>query len=430
MTAPTPSQTARGRAWLTNFATVDQSSMALLLDSLHIADSRDVRSGLKSEIAKLEPLLDNGTGYLVPVLSIDDINRVTKEQSRLRADGSQRMPGPLETEVKHTAWHTYHPGMPISVTPGSEGSVGSLIRDVTGDSPGKEPSQWLHPGNDLDLLRDRRCRLLVLVTDYSGSGAQAARFAQSFVRHPRVRSWRSFHWLRIIVVAYAISAEARRVLEDCRAVDQVRAAMPAPSFANAEWTSAERASIENICRHYLPPRQRKNALGFNGSAGLFLTDERAPNNLPTILRRQAPGWKPFLIGEKGRVVPQDLIGELKQYRPPDRDISAVVKASNQQRLARAIKSGRLRTPADRLVALLALLAHRTYDPPAISYRLGRPEGEVNSMIDFLKRVGLLSADLTVTTRGREELRCAKRLDRVATAHLVGSDDPYYPRALR
>ncbi|WP_456860477.1 phosphoribosyltransferase-like protein [Geodermatophilus sp. SYSU D00691] len=428
-----PSQTTRGRDWLTNFADTERTPMALLLDSLQIVSPTAVNFGLKTQIESLAPeLRRGGTGLLVPVLSLRDIDRAL-EQTRRRDEETEALPSPVEVPPSHrthTAWGTYQPGMPISATPGSEGPVGNLVRDLTGERPGEEPSHWLHPASDVDALRDRKCRLLVLVTDYSGSGTQVTRFARTFVRNERIRSWRSFGWLKVVVVAYAMAMDARRACTASKYVDRITAAMPARSFEDADWTPSEQEEIRRICRHYVPRRQRRAALGFGGSAGLFLTHTSVPNNIPMVLRRQPPGWQPFLVGSDGRTVPQDLISELKDYRPPERNLVAVAEASDQLRLARAIESGRLRTPADRLVALLALVAHQTSDVPTVSHRLGRPEAEIQAMLAFLQHVGLVAEDLSVTARGRAELHHSRRLDRTATANLVGSDEPYYPHALR
>jgi hypothetical protein len=425
----TPSQTTRGKAWLTNFAATDRSSAALLLDSLQIVSPTDIHARIKAEINKLRPDLRNGTGILVPVQSIEDLRRSFNDHYRKQNEEYRRLSRArwILLSGQHTAWDTYVPGMPIPSTPGSEGIIGNIIRDLTGEVPGREPSHWLHPGTDLDALRDRRCRLLVLVTDYSGSGKQVIEFARTFVRNARIRSWRSFGWLKVVVVAYAVSLAARAAINGSDYVDDLAVAVPAASFEDAQWTSAERAAIERICRQYVRARWRKEALGFGDSGGLFMGHTFVPNNIPRILRQRMQGWSPFL---DGRTVPPQLALELQDYRPPNRDLAAIARSVNQQRLARAIESGRLRTPADLLVAALSIIGYSTVDVGVIAHRLARSEDEVRAMLDFLVRAGLITADMSITPLGRIELRHARRLERIATANLLGSDEPYYPRALR
>jgi len=416
-----PSETQRGRAWLMNFADVERPAAELLLDSLQVDNPAKVHHGLKSRIEALTPRLEGHTGVLIPVLSIDDIDRSLEEADP--ATRAARWPW----LARHVAYNTFHPGAPILATPGSEAAVGNLIRDLTGDRPGCEPGQWLHPATDLETLHARRCRLVVLVTDYIGSGLQVNRFAATFTRNARLRSWRSFRWLRVVVVAYAASSAARVAVESGRNLDELFVHIPATSFDDAAWTVEERDAIEALCQRHTPRRQRNQALGHGNSAGLFFTHTAVPNNLPFILRRRTAGWEPFL---EDRTVPSGLAAELGHYQAPSRDLANVVRAANQTRLGRAIDSGRLRTPTDKLVAVLALIAHGAQTPAALTHRLALPDDETAAMLDFLQDVGFITEELTITPRGRIELRHARRLERVATAHLNGRLDPYYPRTLR
>lgn len=409
-----PSKTHRGRDWLTNFTNTELPFARLLLDSLKVDNPVMVHQGLKSRIEALAPRLDEGhTGVLIPVLSIEDIR-------------SSEDVGPSTRPVRQVAYDTYRPGAPIPATPGSEAAVGSVIREFTGNRPGGERGQWLHPATDLATLRARRCRWVVLVTDYSGSGQQVNQFAATFTRNARLRSWRSFGWLRIAVVAYAASSSARVAMQSGRHVDDLFVHVPAPSFDDAAWTVEERAAIEALCQQHTPRKQNHQALGHGNSAGLFFTHTSVPNNLPFILRRTVR-WKPFL---EGRRVPADLAEELGCYRAPVRDLAAVARTANQTRLGRAIDSGRLRTPADKLVVVLALIAHSTQTPETLTHRLALPDGAIAAMLGFLKDVGFITEELTITHRGQTELRHARRLDRVATAHLNGNLGPYYPQRLR
>lgn len=404
-----PSQTTRGSSWLTNFRHADRPAAELLIDSLQIADPTTVRIGIREQLDLLGGRLSDGTAALLPVLAEEDITT------------RPGFYGP------HVAYKTFSPGDPISSTPGSEGAVGNLVRELTGEQAGEEPSFWLHPGTDVKELYRRRCRLLVLVTDYAGSGTQAQRYAKTFVRCRRIRSWRSFGWLRVVVVAYAASASAQRVLQKARSIDDVLVACPAASFETAQWTEDERQQVTDICHRYLNSRQRHGwVLGYRHSAGLFAMHTGIPNNVPLILRSQRTGWHRFF---DGRVFPADLAAELGTY-VVDRDLGAVVKKANQARISQAIDSGRLRTPADLLVVILALVAHKQQTVTRIAYELNESQDRVRQHLDFLMETGFMTPSLQITAAGRAELRAARRLVRVATSRLEGSDEPYYPQSLR
>ncbi|KZL30462.1 hypothetical protein A3852_23010 [Rhodococcus qingshengii] len=329
--------------------------------------------------------------------------------------------------ARHVAYETFAPGMRGAVTPGSEATVGNVIREFTGEAPGKENGPWLHPSSSIDDLRARNCRVIVLVTDYTSSGRQVIDFAATFPRNAQLRSWRSFGRLEIIVVTYTASASAVASIENAPTIDRIRPHTPAASFDDAGWCAQERTAIEELCNRYTPSGERKQALGYKASGGLFLTKTSVPNNLPFILRRKSPGWKPFL---DGRTMPSDLVSELSGYEARNRDLSEVVRGANQRRVADAIDAGRLRTPSERLVATLALVAHSAQTPTSLAHRLARPVEEVNALIGFLVKEGFITKGFEITLAGRNELWHARRLDRVVTSHRGNNPDPYYPKMLR
>jgi hypothetical protein len=317
--------------------------------------------------------------------------------------------------------------MPISATPGSEGAVGNLIRSFTGEDPDTSHDPWIHPRTPLEEVRNRRCRALVLVSDYAGSGKQVIDFAESFARNKTVRSWRSSGLVRIVVVIFAASTLARAAMEDSGAIDEVRVVQPAVSFADMEWSRADHEAIEAMCLDYAGRRQRWQALGFNESRGLFVMHTGVPNNTPYILRRRGGDWASFF---EGRAFPEDLKSELGPYRATPAQLHAVAASVRQQRLARAVDSGKLSSPADLLAVVLALSSRSGRTIPELAHALRRPDAEVKEMVTFLIGVGMLTPAGELTPMGREELANAKRLARVVTAQLEGTEDPYYPHALR
>ena len=147
----------------------------------------------------------------------------------------------------------------------------------------------------------------MLVTDYTGSGEQVDRFAATFTRNARVRSWRSFRGSDLLLLLTRPPAPLAWQSNRRRSVDDLFVHTPATSFEHAPWTVEEREAIEALCQRHTPRRQRSQALGHGASAGLFFTHTSVPNNLPFILRRHTRGWVPFL---EGRTLPADLAAEL------------------------------------------------------------------------------------------------------------------------
>lgn len=174
-----PSETRRGQAWLTNFSPEDEGAARQLLDSLRFVSLSDVRAGLQ---VRLRSLIAQGKiqvpALLVSALSIED----------LRLDEGQTAPS--------VAFESFQLDDPINVVPGSEGFVGNLIRDLVSPALGGTDA-LLAPSTKLNELRDKRCRSIVVITDYAGSGTQLRNYAMTLVRHPTLRSWRSYGLLRI-----------------------------------------------------------------------------------------------------------------------------------------------------------------------------------------------------------------------------------------
>lgn len=309
-----PSETRRGRAWLANFSSGDIDPARQLLDSLRFVSLSDVRAELQIRLLSLiEQRKIELPALLISALSVEDIN--------LRED----------PKVPPVAFKNFQPDDPINVIPGSEGFVGNLIRDLV--SPGSVGAdKLLAPSTTLNELRDKRCRSIVVITDYTGSGTQLRNYGMILVRHPTLRSWRSYGLLRIHALSYAGSSQALAMIQRGKGpFDRVWTVEIAPSFQDAPWTADQRKAIETICARYVPRKNRTRALGFRDSAGLFATDASVPNNIPLILRQVRPNWDPFF---EGRTVPPDLFKELRTYAP-DENLKDVATRIGQPRCKRS-----------------------------------------------------------------------------------------------
>lgn len=407
-----PSETERGQAWLTNFASQDVTFARLLLDSLYIPSTDDIRQSIKTILQALE---DTRPGVLLPVQSAEDI---TETRKRNEAD-------PLDEELNRpqTAYVDFHPGSDISPTPGSEGMVGNVIRELTGSKPERHKSGWFHPRTSIETLREHRCRTFVLVTDYAGSGRQVTQYAKTLTRNSTIRSWRSLRYIRIFAVMHSASSEAVKAMQSSPDIDDYLLAEHAPSFATAHWTSEERAEIERVCRLYAPGSQ---ALGFRGSAGLLAMHSGVPNNLPKVIRELGGDWKPFF---DGRTFPRDLAAALPSYRP-HRNLATVAEEHQQARLARVVDSGRLGTTASQIAAALVLINRQGCNTEALASALGVTGQKAADIWRFLETAGMISGS-SLTQRGTRELMAAKAMPRKTRVSLTAlNKEPYYPQSLR
>ncbi len=403
MRAIKPSETARGRAWLTNFLVEDRPAAELLLDSLEFVRTSTMRPALHT---LLERLADSGEieqpAVLASALSMEDL--------RL---------GTARPVAYTTGFETL--AVALDPTPGSEALVGNLIRDLLRMDKG-----WLHPSTGLHELQAKRCRSIIIVTDWAGSGTQLRNYALTLTRHPTIRSWRSGGFLRVYGVAYAATQAAQAsVQEEVAAVDRLWMVRVAPSFADRPWSPADRVRVEALCSRY--GRGRSDALAFRGSRSLFATDLTAPNNLPAVLRFPSKNrWQSFF---EGRTVPPDLVAELGDYSG-DVTFAEVVSGAGQTRLATVGPAKHSRRQSGRLLEVLALLGRRPQSSIELAAAMMLDIAEVDGLIGPLRILGLIDEHRRVTPTGRAELQAGKQAVRGVKLILDGSSEPYYPASMR
>jgi|SRR5215218_738073 len=402
-----PSETDAGQAWLENFSEPDLPAATLLLDSLRFVSLSKLRNRLK---AFLETLQNDGA-LAAPALVVPERN--LKEFADLAV--------PLQEAV---AYRDFQPGAPIRVTPGSVGLVGGILRDFApaGSNAGHP---WIAPDANLEALRARRCRSIVLVTDYVGSGNQIATLAATFARHPTLKSWRSLRRLKIHVVAFAAQPQALKRLDREEAVDSVWAVEVAPTGHTAPWEPAALDAITNLCRTECRWRAAL-ALGYGDSFGLFVTERGAPNNLPAVFLQDKWGWQPLF---PRRTVPAEFAEQLSDYRPSE-SLAELAERVGQLRMGRNKRLDSMPPASRRLLRALVSVGHARRDATTLAAELAIDLQAAVALLDSLHRFGFVTDNGRITDAGQRELAAQKRARRYTTAALEGSDAVYYPRSLK
>jgi len=396
-------QTRRGKKWLANYSDVDREFAGQLLESLHFASIDTIRSEVAAAVEAF--VLDN-EGRALIVAARDE-----KDLPRLKNGGH------------HVAFKTFKPSDPFVGPLGSEGFFDQLVRDlnktlgnavVTGKS-----------AESVDGLRAAETQTIVMVTDYVGTGNQIAGFAKIFLRHERLRSWRSLGWMRMVVISYAVSPDAlTRLQRTGSPVDEVRYIQIAPDFATSGWSQDVRNEIERVCVDYGDGRD--DALGYLGSRGLFASAMTVPNNLPLVLRKSAPGWQSFF---EGRTVPTDVARGGPTVPLPIR-LRDILSRIGQDRLSRAVSVTEVAPWSDELRLVLALSRRKPRSVPELVALTQVPTTRIKKALRTLESLGQIDSRGLITTLGIEELKAGRRARRILTAGLVGSEEPYYPVLMR
>lgn len=404
-----PSETTCGQAWLSNFHATDVTTATLLIDSLRFLNLSELRTKLQQF---LDAAIDSGSIPL-PALVVPE-----------RSLGCFRIA--WADRANAVAWRDFSPGAPLSATPGSDGFVGMVLRDYVraGLPRASSDGRLISPDAEIEALRAAKCRSIVILTDYVGTGAQAEALAGAIARNPSIRSWRSLHLIEIHVAAVAAQLSGIERLGESRAIDGVHQVEAAPSISTSfKDSDAQRAVIE-FCRTY--SRKRRLALGFGDSGGLMVTERGAPNNLPAIFIQRGQDWQPLF---PNRTVPQSFALELGTYRPSE-SLTALAQRVGQLRLGRNERLESRRQSTRALLHALVFASDGATDARALAESMGRDIEAAAAYLMALQNWNFVDETGRITEDGRRELAEHKRGRRRTTAHLQGSSDPYYPLGLR
>jgi hypothetical protein len=249
-----PSETSQGSRWLGNFRLDERRAATLLIDSLRVISSSRFRATMTTAVRNAVDELPGPVGVYP-----------AREVPRMHNDAL----APLEH--------------PYAGTPGSEGLIGNIIRDVVGRRPRFDKAAMY---NSQDELRRWRVRSLLLVDDYSGSGDQLVKYVDAWTDHPTIKSWRSYGLLRVHTLVLAASKDASQRLREHRFVDGMQYLEQGGDFGSAAWTGQEQKAVLNLCLRYA--HMPAYALGYQEARGLRCYTTRCPTICQTFFGRQNP----------------------------------------------------------------------------------------------------------------------------------------------
>lgn len=401
----TLSDTEAGGMWLENFLHEDRELARKLLDSFALDSWTQARAKLlellRSEIDKVRSC---GAVWVIPAMDSGDIRKAND----------------LAGNESLIAFNNFQPGMDIPSMPGSEGIIGHLLRDVQGNGvlPSTAP---------LAELRRKRVSTILVVTDTIETGGQVAKYVQALLRNPTLKSWKSFGWIKVGIVAYAVSDEGEKLLSGSLTADFVRFVRSAPTVRALPWASPEVENAISLCRRY---GQGSNPLGYGDQASLFGFQDRVPNTVPKIFRQRGKSWIPLFEGRSGRLVPTGMISELLGSSNGPVAHDDLLAAVRQERLSISINKQQ-RASNRHILTALALLKASPERATLLGVALDLTQTEVTSLLNYLLSQGLIAGDNSLTPAGTAELIAGKRKPRrVMRKSFPTGLSPYYPESLR
>jgi len=394
------SETVRAAEWLEQFEKEDKASAQALLNLVRFVPGADVVAGVRRMVEEfLSKELDQVPAAVVPILSIEDMDGIPD-------DGT--VPDPV-------VFGEFDPAQRIANSPGSEALMAHLVSEIR---KGSLASFLVPTPLSLSSMENARSRTLLCITDYIGSGGQVLNYVETWYRHKTIKSWRSFGWLRIVVVAYASTPAGKKAVEASPHIDELRIVEIAPGIERLRQNPEEK--LEQLCRIYASRGHLGSPLGYRDSAGLYASSFSIPNNLPAILTKGSAQWKPFF---DNRSISAEAAAEIGYQRPPA-DLPGQLLNVGQIKLAMSISAGEIDHRWHRYLAALALLPR---DEAALALDLDMDLAYLRAVVETLRHLGLVDTSNRLTVEGRRTLQVHRRRPRISSGGLLDDPSPYYPR---
>lgn len=397
-----PSETEHGQRWISNFDEGDQSAAKLLLDSLELVGQDELRKGLQGLARDLAKEIRTPIA-LVPV------RELAAAQHYYGPDRNAKAPVLLPTSL-----------------PGSEAIIANIISGLRREDENSGP---FIASPSLRNLRQARCRSIVFVDDFSGSGSRISQFFEIFRKHPTLRSWKSYKLIDFHFAVYAITRAAHERLSRIFGEENIHFVKMCPTFSSQKWTKGELLAVEKICKQYA--NFRIPAFGYSNSRALVAFSHSAPNNLPAVLWQRHSSrrdWNPFFID---KAVPEDL-EPLFVEQTYELRLQAALNRLGQKRLVTGHWQNVASDELQNVLLVLAAIARKPRNLMMISEVTRLPYREISKIVENCKGWGLIGKNsLRLTDTGRSELEHAKTIALPnEDISLKGTTEFYYPSALR
>jgi hypothetical protein len=308
---------------------------------------------------------------------------------------------------------------------GSEARIAAIIRNLTRS----EPEKYLnHP--TITCMREKRCRGVLIVDDFIGSGKRVSDFFASMWLSPTLRSWCSLHFISMLAIAYSATNVGHRTVEKLPTSPKVRVERDCPTFHEMPWPRAMRQRMLDFLIRYGQRTSRpRTSLGFKSGAAALVFEHGCPNNCPSILwapKSKKSEWAP-LFPERS-ILPDEASAFPPEIARKD-PVLAMIQAG-QQRLSasRALFAPGPISPS--ALMILALAARGIRRRAALAHATGLPTVECGRLLERCIQENLLTPTLRVTTRGAAELQHARRSKTLPDTLPSRGVDDYYPKTLR
>lgn len=402
--------TQRGTKWLDQFDLEDRESARRLIGGLTLVSSRFFDIAIK-DLVQAQVDESSQPIALYAVREVDNSSSIFEQENSTLGEDNSSSKRFIDAIGR---------GSGI----GSEGRVAALIKQIS-RANGKHFMD--HP--NLNYMRERKCRVILLVDDLIGSGNRINEFLHSIWLSPTIRSWVSLKLVEIRIIAFAATELGKKRIMERGRVKSISANRDCPTFRTLPWSKFYRDSCISLCEKYgCVAFSPQFSLGYRNTMASLVFDHGCPNNVPSILWARGArnrSWNPMF--------PNRSVGE-KEHSvfPPEitnREPVSVLLDAGHKRLAKSSLVGKAE-PGRTVILLLALIAKGQRKNEALTFGTGLSNRELEEELRRCMESGWISTSRRITRDGVAELRTARRRVESLTGPPSIGDDDYYPKALR
>ncbi|MEE5090606.1 hypothetical protein V2H26_11195 [Xanthomonas euvesicatoria] len=406
-------------AWLNQFMPEEQVLLTMMLRQMRLVSSDEFSQGLRELVL----------ARLAAHLALSPVGLYAEREVRKHSRTKSALPLFKQTRGKvRRALSTYRaidPTLPWKQEVGSEGIVAQLITELN-----RTHGQCLNHPN-ARMIRDRKVRRVMVITDFIGSGQQLSHFLDAIWATWSMRSWHSSQankGMRFEVIAYSATEPGRQRIEAHKTCPQVSLVAACPTIASS-FSAIDAESIRQLCIDRDPgDHDPVRALGYEGTGALIAFAHGAPNNVPRLLIEPSKR-KPIQHPLFHKRVTADLRSTFSSALLSKSDVEATLVEMGKKRFAQAGLVDGLPIEAAKHMLVLATLTMRKKKAEVISARTGLTIPEVDRALEALFLLGWITPERQLTEAGQRELAKHPTAKQPPTIPPEPKSD-YYPQQLR
>lgn len=412
--------TKRGKDWLNQFEPLDQEIASSLANNLTLVSHNEFERNLVYRMAEVAKTIPGPIAFFAmremvprkPVLKGKKIQTEVYistpyyQQAQVADDGVSVIPLGNTADI------------------GSEGRVASIIRQFC-----KRDIKWYLNNPTLECLRSTKCKAIVCVDDFIGSGNRGLEFLDAFWMEKSIVSWHSYRLIDFHVIAYSGVETGIDHLRTHKSSPAVHIHRDAPTFNSLPWSNEKKEEIFSLCEKYGKKANKKRKhmwWGYKKTMCALVFEHGCPNNVPAILVEEGNEWIGLF---PDRTIADTTLSVFPSEIPQQANIKSLDDIGQKQ-LARSPKLIRRGEIGKVILVILALISKGKRKRSTLCFATGLSNYDCDKYLSKCIEWKFVSPQKRITPTGLAELKAAKRIGKVKSEKLDKGSDYYFPQQLR